>query len=192
MVSPRPRRLPLLCLVVATALGCATYSDPALESDDWARETRENAASAARATARGAVVAGEAVGTAYRGVVKGFDEPASGAYGDYPRDYATVIRKHMVRFEGVPANASFRFERPRKGWLNRGILAGGGVAWQGYLVEVEVVEAALFDSQTEPDGYVVRMRDGEIVEVMEAEYADALRWAEPPVRDAGVAARAKD
>lgn len=184
MGSPRSLVTLVLCLVAAALLasGCASYSAPAQKPDDWADDWKQRASNAAEGAAKGASVAGRAVGsaaaTAFHGVRHGFEDPDDAAYGRYPKDYATTIRKHMTRFEGVPRNASFRFGKPGKGYLNKGILAGGGVAWQGYLVEVTVEEDPLFESQRRPDPYVVRMRDGDVVEVIDAEYASALRWAE--------------
>ncbi len=193
MVSPHTFSRLVSCWIGAAALGCATYSEPALEPEHWAEDVKSQASRAADATARGAAAAGEAMGTAYQGVRNGFQPPDAHGYGAFPRDHAAAIRRHMQHFENVPADASFRFRRPEKGYLNKGVLAGGGVAWQGYLVEVEVLAKALFASQTEPNRYVVRMRDGDVVEVLEADYADALRWAEREARSmTGVAARAED
>jgi hypothetical protein len=193
MVSPHTFSRLVLCWIGAAALGCATYSEPALESEHWAEDVKSQASRAADATARGAAAASEAMGTAYQGVRNGFQPPDADGYGAFPRDHAAAIRRHMQHFENVPATASFRFGRPEKGYVNKGVLAGGGVAWQGYLVEVEVLAKVLFASQTEPNRYVVRMRDGDVVEVLEADYADALRWAEREARPmAGVAARAED
>lgn len=184
MGSPRSLASLVLCLVAAAVLasGCASYSAPAQESDDWAEDWKQRASKAAEGAAKGASVAGRAMGsaaaTAFHGVRHGFEDPDDTAYGRYPEGYATTIRKHMTRFEGVPKDASFRFGKPGRGYMNKGILAGGGVAWQGYLVEVTVEEDPLFESQRKPDHYVVRMRDGDVVEVIDAEYASTLRWAE--------------
>lgn len=184
MGSSRSLASAVLCLALAALLqsACATYSAPAQESDDWAHEWKERASNAAEGAAKGATVAGEAVGdamgTAYHGVTHGFEDPDASAYGRYPKNYADAIRKHMIHFKGVPADASFTFGKPEKGYMNKGILAGGGVAWQGYLVEVQIEEDSLFASQRKPRQYVVRMRDGDVVEVIEADYAGALRWAE--------------
>jgi hypothetical protein len=192
MVSPHTF-LRLSCVLAAAALGCASYSEPALEAEHWAQEVKSQTSRAAGATARGAVVAGQAMGTAYQGVRNGFQPPDPNGYGSFPRDYAAAIRRHMQHFENIPASASIRFTRPEKGYLNEGVLVGGAVSWQGYLVEVEVLEQTLFASQSEPDRYVVRMRDGDVIEVLEADYADALRWAERETQPStGVAARADD
>ncbi len=177
----------LRCALLAgwlAAAGCATYSEPALEPEAWATSVKSGAVGAAHATARGAAAAGAALGTAYQGVRGGFAEPDPKGYGRHPEGFAAAIRKHMVRFEGVPEQASFRFGRPEKGYLNEGLLAGGAVAWQGWLVEFEVVRAARFESQTKPERYVVRMRDGDVIEVLRAEYAEGLRWPERESRGA--------
>jgi len=196
MKSPLTLRHGLLLLLLLGGLGCTStsYSEPALRTDDWTDEVKVQASRAARATAAGASAAGSAVGTAYTGVRDGFATPDENGYGAFPADYATAIRKHMIRFEGVSPKASFRFGKPERGYLNKGILAGGKVEWQGYLVEMDVVKETLFDSQAKPDSYVVRMFDGEVVEVMEAKYATAVRWSDragrPDRSASGVAANA--
>ncbi|MEM7410138.1 MAG: hypothetical protein AAF430_07895 [Myxococcota bacterium] len=182
------------------ALGCASLEEPKQDNEGWADEVKSSASAAADVTARGAKAAGSAMGTAYRGVRDGYATPEDAAYGPPPQNYARTIKKHMVRFEGIPAESSFQFGRPERGYMNKGILAGGSIAWQGYLVEVRVVQESLFASQARPIGYVVRMKDGDVVEVMEADYADALRWtdrreddpADSGTTHSGVAAPADD
>jgi len=85
-----------------------------------------------------------------------------------------TIRKHMHRFERVPETASFRFGKPERSYLNKGLLRGGDVEWQGWIVEVAIETTTAF-GQPHTDEYVVRMNDGDVVEVLEAEYAGALR-----------------
>ena len=66
----------------------------------------------------------------------------------------------------LPEHASLRVGRPRKGYMNDGLLRGGAVAWRGYLVDVEVTRrASLFGDELRTHGYVVRLRDGEIIDV---------------------------
>jgi len=163
---------------LALALGCANYSQPAADKQQWSDSVRQGAGQAAELTADGARAAGKAVKVAVTGVRKGFDEPDPKAYGSFPAGYAGRIRHHMQHFGGVSPEASFQFGKPARGYLNAGLLAGGGVRWQGYLVEVRVEQEALFASQARPQRFVVRMREGEVVEVIEAEYADGLRWAD--------------
>jgi len=163
---------------LALALGCANYSQPAAETEQWAEGVRETAGQAAELTAKGARKTGRAVATAVTGVRKGFDEPDPGAYGPFPEGFARRIQSHMRHFGGASKKASFQFSKPGRGYLNAGLLAGGGVSWQGWLVEVTVQEDSLFASQARPRSFVVRMSEGEVVEVLEAEYADGLRWAD--------------
>jgi hypothetical protein len=133
--------------------------------------TRKVAAS----TARGAKAVGRSLGTAYRGVSQGFQGPADpAAYGAYPDDYVPVIRKHMLRFEGVDESASFEFGKPVRGYLNKGLLRGGEVEWQGWIVEVSIRTISAF-GQPQTEAFVARLSDGDVVEVIEAAYAGALR-----------------
>ena len=130
--------------------------------------------------AAGAAEAEIPLGTAYEGVREGFAEPDPEGFGAYPRGYAQIVRSHMIRFEGLPETAEFRFTRPVKSYSNKGILAGGQVDWQGYVVNAEV-ETEGFAGQKRTNTYAVRMRDGEVIEVLDATYAGALKQAKPSV-----------
>jgi hypothetical protein len=165
----------LLLLIAATAL-CSCVSRP--DRGTWRTEIAENTHKVTSATVRGAEATAEVVGdsmdTAYRGMKQGYAPPDPGAYGPRPRDYVNEVRKYMLRFEGVKATASFQFGQPVRAYLNKGLMRGGDVEWQGWLVDVEVqTKTAL--GQPDVGHYVVRMKDGEIVEVMEKEYASAFR-----------------
>jgi hypothetical protein len=169
-----------LVLLIATSLLCSCASR---EGDDpdrgkWKAELSQSTQKAASATVRGAEVTaevvGDSVGTAYRGVKNGFAPPEDDAYGSYPRDYVNAIRKHLQRFEGVKQTASFQFGEPVRAYLNKGLLRGGEVEWQGWVVDVQV-ETKTALGQPEVNEYVVTMKDDDIVEVIEKAYAGALR-----------------
>ncbi len=131
----------------------------------------EVAGRAAGATWRATRVAGseigEAAGTAVHGLTHGFEEPeAEDDYGRPPVDYPAPVRHHFLRFLGVSEQASFRFGRPVRGTMNKGILRGGGIAWRGYLLDVEVESReGVFGDARRSQKYVVRLRDGQIVDV---------------------------
>jgi len=171
------RKLALL-LAVSMVCSCSSVHDPvapkAPEEAEWKKEMKEGGRKVAAVTVRGAEVVGDSVGTAYHGVKNGFEEPELQAFGPYPRDYASTIRKHMLRFEGVKETASFQFAKPVKGYLNKGILRGGEIEWQGWVVDVAIAAKTPL-GQPEVDEYVVRMKDGDIVEVIEKSYAGAIR-----------------
>jgi hypothetical protein len=175
-----------LALFIATALlcSCSTSPDTASKVDALKTGVKEGSQRAASATVRGAEAVGESVGTAYRGVTNGFETPEDqAAYGPFPRDYVTTIRKHMMRFEGVKESASLKFGKPARSYLNKGLLRGGDIDWQGWVVDL-TIEAKTVFGQPDIDEYVVRMKDGEVVEVLEKEHAGALRRVSedaPPV-----------
>jgi hypothetical protein len=160
---------------------CTSLEGTTAEEGTFTSDVRKGARTVASATARGAEAVGDSLGTAYEGVTNGFQDPEYGAFGPYPKDYVLTIRKHMQRFEAVPATASFRFGRPERGYLNKGLLRGGKVEWQGWVVDIAIETKTAF-GQPHTGEYVVRMNDGEVVEVLEAEYASALRRVEedPP------------
>jgi hypothetical protein len=163
----------LLCLCACTSLEGTTA-----DTETWTSEVAEGTGKVAAATARGAKAVGRSVGTAYRGVTDGFEDPASKAYGPSPKNYVAVIKKHMLRFEEIDPTAGFEFGQPVRAYLNKGLLRGGDIEWQGWIVDVQIKTVTAF-GQPHVDEYVVRMTNGEVVEVMEARYAGALKRVEP-------------
>ena len=164
--------LPLFAAFLLCA--CTSLEGTTADEETWTSEMKQAGATVANATARGAGAVGDSLGTAYKGVTTGFEDPANSAYGPYPKDYVHTIRKHMMRFADVPETASFRFGKPERSYLNKGLLRGGEVEWQGWVVDVAIETTTAF-GQPHTDEYVVRMNDGDVVEVLEAEYAGALR-----------------
>lgn len=171
------RRLLLLLVLGLTLQGgaaCTSIDGPTEDVKTWKSSWKHRAVAVKDGAARGAEAVGDSLGTAYRGVREGFEDPEEGRYGPYPKGFAGVIRRHMLRFEGIPEDASFRFGKPEKGYMNRGILAGGEIEWQGWLVDVEV-ETTTFAGQKRVKPYVVRMTDGEVEEVEDGAYAGAIQ-----------------
>jgi len=116
----------------------------------------------AKAVGSGASAVGRGLATAYRGVRDGFEEvDKRGDFGPYPENYPALVRHHLVRFEGFGEDTSFRFERPEPGYLNAGLLRGGKVEWQGWLVDVEMPGKP----GQPPKQRYVRIRDGMVVDV---------------------------
>jgi len=185
--TPAAAVLLFLALSGSALCACTSLEGTTADTDTWTSEVKEGAEKVGSATARGAKAVGHSIGTAYRGVSNGFEDPNSKAYGPFPKNYVAVIRKHMMRFNGIEESASFEFGQPVRSYLNKGLLRGGDVEWQGWVVDVAVKTSSAF-GQTHVDEYVVRMNDGDVVEVMPAAYAGALKRvpAQP-----GPASRAK-
>jgi hypothetical protein len=176
--TPCCRWSSLVATLALLATACTTIDGPTEDVDTWKSSWKGRAVAVKDGAAAGAVVVGDSIGTAYTGIREGFEEPAPDAWGKPPARYPERIRKHMIRFEGVSEKASFKFGSPERGYMNAGILAGGEVEWQGWLVDVEI-ETPTFAGQKRSKAYVVRMRDGEVEEVHDARYAHALRRVEP-------------
>ena len=85
-----------------------------------------------------------------------------------------VVLENMLRFEDVPDKAGFRFGKPEKGYLNKGLFRGGDIEWQGWVVDLAIESTTVF-GQPHTDEYVVRMNDGDVVEVLEKRYSSAIR-----------------
>jgi hypothetical protein len=183
------RGLSLLLLVSALGLGCSSLDGPTADVDTWKADWKDRSARMADGAAAAGDAVGESVTTAYSGVREGFEEPDHTNFGPYPKRYVRSIKRHMLRFEGVPDDANFQFGKPQKGFMNKGILAGGKIDWQGYLIDLNV-ETTTFAGQKRTKSYIVRMKDGEVVEVHDAAYSAALRRLEgeanvpPPARRA--------
>ena len=139
---------------------------------------REAAGKIGDRAARGAAAVGSTLGAAYEGVTDGFDQPEDDAFGRYPSHYAEEIRKHFERFLDMPTRANYELGKPVKGYINKGILLGGGVAWQGWLVDVEVVTSSRLTGLSRARTYVVRMRDGDVVDVHDEKSIGVLRRQE--------------
>lgn len=164
----------LLGLVLVLALGpqgCASTAD---DPPDLGKATVK----VAHAMKSGAGAVGRGMGTAYRGVRSGFAAPDGEAeFGPYPADYVTALKRYFVLALRYPQDTSFRFGRPERGYLNQGLFRGGGIAWQGWLVDVQVETRQRLTGHRASRSYIARMRDGEVVDV----HADGalLRRVEP-------------
>jgi hypothetical protein len=178
MVIVRTLAFATLVAVALLVCACTSLEGTTADTETWTDEVANGTKKVASATARGAVAVGNSVGTAYRGVTNGFEDPADKKYGPFPHNYVATIRKHMFRFEDVDPSASFKFGKPVRSYLNKGLLRGGDVEWQGWIVDVSIETTTAF-GQPHTDEYVVRMNDGDVVEVLEARYAGALKRVEP-------------
>lgn len=171
--------LPLLaCLLL---VGCASSPEDASQRPDLAKGMIEGSKAMGQAVVGGAEAIGHGMGTAYHGISNGFQEPSDAAYGPPPRGYVDKVKKYFFRVLRYPEDTRFTFGRPVKGYMNQGLLRGGGVAWEGWLVDVDVETVQGLTGHRADRSYVVRMRNGEIIEV----HKDATllrRVGQPPAK----------
>jgi hypothetical protein len=161
-----PRRHSALLAACFVLSACAGTPEESADPPDLGRGAIEASKSMARAVTGGAAAFGRGVGTAYGGVRQGFQEPAGdAAYGPYPKNYVDLVKKHFTRVLRYPEAANYTLGKPARGYMNQGLLRGGGVAWQGWLVDVEVQTVQSVTGHRAARSYVVRIRDGEIIEV---------------------------
>ncbi len=147
-------------------MACASSPEDAAEKPDLGRGVIEGSKAVGRAVANGAVAFGRGMGTAYQGVRSGFQEPpADAAFGSYPKGYVDLVKKHFFRVLRYQDDTRFTFGRPQQGYMNKGLFRGGGVAWQGWLLDVDVETVQGLTKHRAGRSYVVRIRDGEIIEV---------------------------
>jgi hypothetical protein len=165
----------LITVFSSFAFACTSLEAPIEDSESWKETWKERATNFADGASQGAGAVGESLTVAAKGVAKGFDDPDAEAWGGYPNEYPKRIQTHLYRFEGLPKNASLRFGRPMKGYMNQGLFQGGGIAWQGYLINVVVAIPSRFEGQQKEVTYTVRMRDGEVIEIHDAKYTSALQ-----------------
>lgn len=157
--------IPPLLAALLLLVGCA--SNPEAErKPDLGRAAVAFGGGFASAMKSGAGAVGRGTKTAWRGVREGFAEPESDSgYGPYPKRYAQLVRRYFVRVLRYPESASFVLSRPERGWMNRGLFQGGGVAWQGWLVDVEVETTMRLTGHRAGRHYVALLRDGDVVDV---------------------------
>ena len=125
--------------------------------------TREATRAFAGALSTGAKIAGRGLGTAYHGVRAGFQATGADAdFGPYPKSYIALTKRYFTRFLRFPDDTRFAFGTPERGYMNEGLFKGGGVAWVGYLVEVNVTRHRRLSGLVTTEHYVVRIRDGEV------------------------------
>ena len=166
-----------LLITAALLISCSSFEGTSAKVEDLGTDLKAGSRKVASATVSGAEAVGDSVGTAYHGVKQGFQEPDDRAYGPYPKNYVNKVRNHMLRFGGVEKSAGFTFGKPERSYLNKGLLLGGEIEWQGWVVEVAVQTTTRF-GQPQVDEYVVRMNDGEVIEVVEKDHAGALKRAD--------------
>ncbi len=163
-----PRITLTIVLVGALLTACASTpeEDAAADRTDLGKGTLEASKAMGRAMKDGAKAFGSGVGTAYKGMRHGFAEPdEQTSFGPYPKNYVRMVKSHMIRVERYPETSRFKIGRPQLGYMNKGILRGGGVAWSGWLVDVEVETVQSLTRHKARGTFVVRIRDGEIIEV---------------------------
>ena len=154
----------LACLLFAAC--ASTPEEEVADKPDLGRGVIEGSKAVGIAMKDGAVAFGRGMSTAYRGVRHGFQAPADeAAYGPFPKHYVDNVKKHFFRVLRYPDDTRFVLGRPLRGFMNQGLLRGGGVAWQGWLVDVEVETVQSLTKHRAGRRYVVRLRDDEIIEV---------------------------
>jgi len=177
--TPLLRHGSLLLLLLAA---CASSPDDDDEAPDLGKGAVEASKAVGRGMKDGAQAFGRGMGQAYQGVRHGFQAPEDQArYGSYPESYVDLVKKHFFRVMRYPESTRFSFGQPSRGYMNKGLFRGGGVAWQGWLVDVQVETVQKLTRHRAGRTYVVRVREGEIIEVHEN---DTLlqRVAETPAR----------
>lgn len=161
---PRLRSLRIL-LACGVLLSCASAPEEP-ERPDFGKAAVAFGDRAARVMKDGAVATARASGTAWRGVRGGFAEAETGAtYGPYPKRYVAMVRRHFTRVLGYPEDASYQISTPERAFMNRGLFQGGGVAWHGWIVEVQVETTIDLTKHRAEREYYVRLRDHDVVDV---------------------------
>ena len=112
----------------------------------------------ATATVRSAEAVGESVGTAFRGVTNGFEDTFRDRdrLPDAPRDYVNAIHNTWCASRASRRRPSFQFGKPVRSYQNKGLLRGGDIDWQGWVVDVAIPR--IRSGKPHVDEYVVRTR----------------------------------
>lgn len=88
-------------------------------------------------------------------------------YGQPPVDVEPAVRRHFDLVLKDPESARYRIGRPVKAYANNGLVHGGGVAWAGYLVDVQVNAKNSFGGYTGFKPYMVLFRGEAVFRVLD-------------------------
>ena len=64
--------------------------------------------------------------------------PPNADYGEYPSGYENDAKQQIANVLKDPDSARFQFGAPVKAYGNNGLIYGGGVAFIGYILPIEV------------------------------------------------------
>jgi hypothetical protein len=97
----------------------------------------------------------------------GFETPRHDArFGSAPTNYDSAVKRYLLSNLDYPEVTRFKISKPRKAYMNEGILLGGDIIWAGYVVDVHV--QSVDRGFRRSDRYVVRLHNDEVIEVHSA------------------------
>lgn len=103
------------------------------------------------------------------GCATSFQKPTPGTdYGAYPENYQDLIKGYMETVLIDPESARYRFNPPRKAYVNQGLAYGGKVQWTGFGVPFFVNSKNRFGGYTGGKDFVALIRDGTVIKAQEA------------------------
>ncbi len=105
-------------------------------------------------------------GKAVKKVRLKYQEPGPKAeYGTAPKHAVRTVKRHFEKVLRYPESAGYRFGEISRGYMNDGLARGGEVVWYGYLLELRVESKRWLAKDLEREDFVVRFRDGEVIDV---------------------------
>jgi hypothetical protein len=103
------------------------------------------------------------------------EQAAAADYGTYPADYQQQIRNYFELRLKDPGSAQYRFYEPEKIVMHKAPIAGGGVDFFGYGVNVDVNAKNSFGAYVGFQRYTFSFRDGKMLMNMTAEELEDMR-----------------
>lgn len=99
------------------------------------------------------------VATVLTGCAGAFKKPDPAAdYGLPPLNYEQATKDYFHEILKDPYSAKYRFEAPQKAYMNTGLAYGGGVKWQGWLVDVRINAKNSFGGYIGEKPYMILFR----------------------------------
>lgn len=93
--------------------------------------------------------------------------PLEADFGTPPVHYEETIKAHFDNVLIDPESARYQFSTPIKAYGNKGLVWGGGVSWQGWLVDVYVNAKNRYGGYTGRKLYAVAFKGEQIYRVIE-------------------------
>lgn len=155
-----------------TTAESATEAPASLAQTGW-ESAKATSARVGSETLRLGAIAGDRLGKVAKGTGQAvkkvrlkYQEPGPKAdYGAPPKHAVRAVKRHFAKVLRYPESAGYRFGEISRGYMNDGLARGGEVVWYGYLLEVRVESKRWLAKNPEREDFVVRFRDGEVVDV---------------------------
>ena len=85
-------------------------------------------------------------------------------YGYPPKDYQMTIRNYFANKLKRASTAQYSFSKPQRAYKKKGFAYGGGIEWEGWLVDVSIATSNRMGRMLTPKPHMVLFKDSMIIE----------------------------